>query len=75
MDLNQLYSDHQVLLVKANRAVTLNCRAALLSAASQVAQRIGGVQRTLGAPAAQAWDALAATSQAAAPSCREGYAF
>ena len=59
MDLNQLYSDHQVLLMKADRAANDDGRLAFEVAASHLAGRIGCMQRALGAPGAQGWDALA----------------
>jgi len=48
MDLNELYSDHQVALMRADGTSSL------------IAGRIGGLQRALGAGAAPAWEALAA---------------
>lgn len=55
MDFNRLYSDHQVLLVKARRAPTYGLRRSCEIAASDIAIRIGSAQRSLGAAAAQAW--------------------
>ena len=60
MDLNQLYFDHQLQLMEAERAGTVGRRQAHEVAASHIAYRIGGMQRALGAPAARSWDALAA---------------
>jgi hypothetical protein len=59
VDLNQLYSDHQRLLIKAGRARTPALRHGHEVAASHVAGRIGCMQRALGASGANAWDALA----------------
>ena len=60
MDLNQLYSDHQVLLMKADRAANDDGRLVFEVAASHLAGRIGCMQRALGAAGARGWDALAA---------------
>ena len=59
MDFNQLYSDHQALLMKADRAANDDGRLVFEIAASHVAGRIGCMQRALGASGAQGWDALA----------------
>jgi hypothetical protein len=59
MDLNQLYFDHQLLLMKADRAGTAHLRRRHEVAASTVAGRIGSLQTRLGASGAPAWDALA----------------
>ena len=64
MDLNQLYFDHQVLLIKAARADTCAARHEHEVSASHVAGRIGCMQRAVGASAAPAWDVLAAGSEA-----------
>ena len=77
MDLNQLYSDHQALLMKADRAANDDGRLVFEIAASHVAGRIGCMQRALGAPGARAWDALAligADSLAAPQRHQQGYA-
>lgn len=68
MDLNQLYLEHQHLLVKARRAAE-DERSVHERAASHIAARIGCLQTALGAPAAHNWVALAATgtSQAYGP--------
>jgi hypothetical protein len=60
MDLNRLYSDHQKLLIEADRAPSESLRHLHEVAATHVAGRIGRMQRELGAGAAQAWDSLAA---------------
>ena len=60
MDFNQLYSDHQALLMQADRAANDDGRLVFEVAASHLAGRIGCMQRALGAPGAQSWDALAA---------------
>ena len=59
MDLNQLYFDHQILLMKAQRAPSSNARASFEATASAVACRIGRAQHVLGAAAAPMWHALA----------------
>ena len=61
MDLNQLYSDHQLLLMKAGRTLSAEARRAHEAGASLIAGRIGGVQRALGAAGAAAWEAIATT--------------
>jgi len=71
VDLNQLYFDHQLLLMKADRAPSAMLRRGHEIAAWQVAGRIGQAQRTLGAPGASAWEALAARPGWPAPGeCR-----
>ena len=59
MDLNKLYSDHQVTLIRADRATTLEARRGHQSDAAQIAERIGLRQVRLGAAAACAWMAHA----------------
>lgn len=56
VDFNQLYFDHQALLMKAGRAPTPSGRRALEVAASLVAGRIGCLQRAVGASAARTWE-------------------
>lgn len=63
MDLNKLYSEHQVLLMKAERAASQACRDVLEVAASHLAGRIGCIQRGLGAAGARGWDALATVGE------------
>lgn len=58
MDLNQLYFDHQILLMRAEGAPTPERYLARQREAALVASRIRNVQRSLGAAAAQAWTAL-----------------
>lgn len=60
MDLNQLYFDHQLLLIRAERATSPSSRINHEIGASHVAGRIGCMQRALGAAAAPIWEALAA---------------
>ena len=60
MDLNQLYFDHQLLLMKAAGAASDRARHEHEAVASRVAGRIGRTQRALGAAAAPLWEALAA---------------
>ena len=59
MDLNQLYFDHQLLLIRAERAVSLGARREHEVGASRIAGQIGCMQRALGAAAAPNWEALA----------------
>lgn len=60
MDLNELYFDHQVAVMRADGARSLECRHDRRFDASLIAGRIGCMQRALGAGAAPAWEALAA---------------
>jgi hypothetical protein len=60
VDLNRLYSDHQKLLIDAERAPSDVLRHEREVAATHVAGRIGCMQRALGAAAATAWESLAA---------------
>jgi hypothetical protein len=77
VDLNQLYFDHQVLLMQATRARTNALRQLHEVAATHVAGRIGCMQRALGATAGRGWDTLAATEGSLASPERHlrGYAF
>ncbi len=78
MDLNQLYFDHQVLLIKAARADTRGTRHEHEVSASHVAGRIGCMQRALGAAAARSWEMLAVAdggSLAAPHRHQQGYAW
>ena len=78
MDLNQLYFDHQLLLMKARRSVSGESRRALEIGASHIAGRIGCIQRGLGAGCAPAWEALAlgnVGSVAAPMRHQQGFAF
>lgn len=59
MDLNQLYFDHQVLQMKADRAPARYLRREHRFGAAVIASRIGRGQRILGAAAARSWEALA----------------
>ncbi len=61
MDLNQLYFDHQLLLIRARLAASFGIRDAHEAKASQIALRIGRMQRRLGAAAAQTWERLSVT--------------
>ena len=60
MDLNQLYFDHQLLLMKARQTLSIEVRRAHEIGASLIAGRIGHLQRVLGAACAPAWEAIAA---------------
>ena len=64
MDLNRLYSDHQILLMAVDRAPSAGSRRVHSVAASQLAGCIGRKQRALGATAASAWETLAAPAEA-----------
>ena len=61
MDLNQLYFDHQLLLIGAQRTPSPRLRREREITASHVAGRIGCMQRAVGASAAPAWEALASS--------------
>ena len=77
MDLNRLYSDHQIQLFEATRAPSECMRRVHAVAATGLAGRIAGVQRALGAAAAPAWETLAAPAHSALASpgrCTAGYA-
>jgi hypothetical protein len=60
MDLNRLYSDHQLLLMRADHALNDGAQRVHAAAASHLARQIGHVQRALGAAAAPTWETLAA---------------
>ena len=60
MDLNQLYFDHQLLLIRAKGAASCVVRHEHEAGASRIARRIGRMQRRLGAAAASKWEELAA---------------
>lgn len=62
MDLNQLYFDHQLLLIRAGESAARIRRNECEINASQIAARIGCVQRGLGAGAAPAWETLAGSA-------------
>ncbi len=55
MDLNQLYFDHQISLMKAHGASTSQGRRSHEDEADRLANRIGQLQGRLGAAAACAW--------------------
>lgn len=59
MNLNQLYFDHQMSLIRADGANTPCLRQRHEHHAAQIAGRIGRLQSTLGAEAACSWHALA----------------
>lgn len=59
MDLNQLYFDHQIQLIRADGAVSDEARAGHELAAARIAGCIGQRQARLGAAAACAWMAHA----------------
>lgn len=60
MDLNQLYFDHQIAVIRADGASSRKFRRESRFDASLIAGRIGCMQRALRAGAAPAWEALAA---------------
>lgn len=64
MDLNQLYFDHQILLIQADGATTPEARRAHEIEAARVACSIGQRQAKLGAAAACAWMAHAGKAAA-----------
>lgn len=63
MDLNQLYFDHQLLMIRAERTASCVSRRECEADASQVAGRIGRIQRKLGAGAAPSWEELATVAR------------
>jgi len=81
MDLNKLYFDHQIAVMRADGAVSCAFRRDRQSDASLIAGRIGCAQRTLGAAAALGWETLAAArhstdlSPPSLPSSRENMAW
>ena len=60
MDLNQLYFDHQITVMRAGAAQSDALRRDRQFDASLIAGRIGCIQRALGAKAARAWETLSA---------------
>jgi hypothetical protein len=62
MDFNRLYYDHQVSLIQAARSEP-GGKAGFEIAAARLAAYIGHSRRTLGAPAAGAWERLASQAQ------------
>ena len=60
MDLNQLYFDHQLLLMQAERAASPELRCSHRQGAALIAGRIGCMQRAMGAGAASSWAQVAA---------------
>lgn len=67
MDLNQLYYDHQLSVIHAGRSGP-GGRASFEAVAARAAANISGYQRSLGAPAAGAWERLASHPQPLEPS-------
>lgn len=55
MDLNHLYSQHQIALMKAGAAVSLSDRHRYLTGATDIARQIGSYQRAQGAEAGASW--------------------
>jgi len=68
VDLNQLYFDHQIAVMRADGALSRQCRRDRRFDASLIAGRIGCMQRALRAGAAPVWEALAAQGAADLPS-------
>ncbi|KRA84378.1 hypothetical protein [Altererythrobacter sp. Root672] len=75
MDLNQLYYDHQVLLMQACGAGPGDARLSHETGARRIANRIGSIQRHSGAVAAIGWESLAALPGAALCSSLTAKAF
>jgi len=68
MDLNQLYFDHQIALMRGSAAVDAHIRAARRSEAADIARRIERHLRALGAKAAHGWEVpYLSVDQAARP--------
>lgn len=67
MDLNQLYFDHQILLMKAARSPVSGDAALHLCKAAQIAGQIRGLQRARGADAEAYWNRPAANDHAPSP--------
>jgi hypothetical protein len=76
MDLNQLYFDHQVLLIRAHGAGRGEARRRHETGARRIAGCIGSIQRGSGAPAAAAWLSQSARPGAAlcAAATAQGFA-
>lgn len=55
MDLNHLYSQHQIALMKAGAAESLTDRRQYLHSASDIARQIGSYQLAQGARASVTW--------------------
>lgn len=64
MDLNQLYFDHQRLLISASNPARQMDRDVNEAGAFKIARQIGCLQRSMGASAASSWEALAFTDLA-----------
>lgn len=69
MDLNQLYFDHQIAVMRADGALSRQFRRDRRFDASRIAGRIGCMQRALRAGAAPAWEALSARDATDLPNC------
>jgi hypothetical protein len=57
--LNRLYYDHQIALIRAAGTPSRDLTLRLATTASEIAGRIGCIQRGLSAGAAPGWDLLA----------------
>jgi len=71
VDLNRLYFDHQVSLMRASRSPTCDARRHHAAHALRIAGRIGCAQRALGAAAAPGWEFQALPVPLAADCGRE----
>lgn len=58
MDLNQLYFDHQLLRMRADRAKSCGVQREHERGAARIAARIAGIQRAQDAAAAPIWESL-----------------
>jgi hypothetical protein len=78
VDPNQLYFDHQAVIMRLACAISSRTRHECEVSASPVAGRIGCVQRAPGAPAIPIWEALAAANGGSLVSplrLQQGYAW
>ena len=71
VDLNQLYFDHQILLMRAAGSPVMADAALHLRDAARIAGQIGGVQRAKGASAEAYWNRPAANDHAPPAALRE----
>jgi len=72
VDLNQLYFDHQLLLMEASQATSVGVRHEHEVGASHIAGRIDCLQSAMGAAAAPIWEALAQADGGSLRHC-QGY--
>jgi hypothetical protein len=64
VDLNKLYFDHQLLLMKVRQAPTWHKQSQHFARALHLAASIGRVQRDLGATAASGWETASVAGDA-----------